>query len=142
MLGGPLATVAAQRRGKLGGGGVKRGISSPPFKSSTTLASKVVNILRGGLREKECLGGADSAPAGQGCCRAGTLGSGLLLQDVSGVEVLRKLEAYYRSKGFQQVREDLQLSDGDRSVGSVGDTKERLDGLYRPQGCVPASTRP
>ena len=84
-------------------------------------------------------GGGDPGSSGEGCCRARTSQSRVLLSDVCCPQSHRRVETHYRFVSFEQIYSEDEVQDGDCPVGPSLGSKERLDGLHRPEGCVPSN---
>ena len=139
-----LAGLEGQRCGALGGGGVAVRLPySLPLRPSTVQGSHLHAIVPPFVHQRGGAGGGHSGSYSQECCGACSSAFPRFLQPAfCCVEDLRVLETRHRSLDPQSLRGCVPFQDGDHPVCPPVCSSERLDGLYRPQGSLPAGPCP
>ena len=140
----PLAGLEGQRCGALGSGGVAvRLPHSFPLRPSSIQGSHLPAFIPPFVHQRGGTGGGYSGSCGQECGGACSSAFPRILQPAFRcVEDLRILETRHRSLDPQFVRGCVALPHGDHPVGPSFCSSGRLDGLYRPQGSLPAGPCP
>ena len=140
----PLAGLEGHRCRALGGGGVAVRLPySLPLRPSTVQGSHLNAIVPPFVHQRDGAGGGHSGSYSQECCGACSFAFPRLLQPAfCCVEDLRVLETRHRSLDPQSLRGLVSFPDGDHPVCPPVCSSERLDGLHRPQGSLPAGPCP
>ena len=123
----------------MGGGGLEVGVCDTVSQCPASLRIPHCPVfVLSPVHQGEDSGGGDSGSLPQGCGRTCTSFSGVLQSHVRGHQGVGKVETYHRSLHPEPVGGEDTVSDGDCSVSSLLGAEERLDGLHRPEGCLPS----
>ena len=133
-----------ERSGCLGSAGAQGGISHSLLSKTPTIhASDILRILRPLLHQGPSSGGGNRNTATNRRSGASPLTGVRVLQPfICGPQSFRGLATNNRSQTIEQIHQEDQVSDGDRPVGPLFNSEERLDGLHRPEGCLPTGSNP
>ena len=140
----PMAHLERRGREALGGGGSPGRIShSFPEGSHFIRGAHPFFGLLPQFHPGQSLGAGSGVSAPERSYRAGSTSFSRLLQpSVCGDESLRVLAAGNRPFSIESQGVEDTIQDGDYPVHSVVSPQRGLDGLHRPQRCVPSGSNP
>ena len=135
----PLVSLEGQRVGRLGSGGVERGIQDPLLnKTSTGQSPDHPKQLCPEFNQGAGSGEGDRLAHLQRGSRTRSRFARLLQPRFCGPQSFRGLASHHRPVSFEQVCGGDQVPDGNRPVGSVVSETGRLDGRLESEGHIPS----
>ena len=140
----PLAGVERQGCRSLGSGGSSVGVScSYPVSTSTIFGKHPFSVLRPQFHQGPSLGEGSSVLVAERSCRTRSFAfSGLLQPSFCGDESFGVVETSPRFVNPQSESLQGSLQDGNPPVCASVHAEQRLDGIYRLEGCLLASSNP